>query len=134
MNTQTDSQPDANLIRSAFYGNAAFSGASGLLFLLAANPVSSFLGVTESMVIVIVGVVCLGYAALLFYNASRPVIEPAFALFTVFADSLWVLGSIVLLVAGWLPLTTEGKWAVAIAAMIVDAFAMLQFVGWRRIK
>ena len=39
MNTQTDSQPDANLIRSAFYGNAAFSGASGLLFLLAANPV-----------------------------------------------------------------------------------------------
>ena len=122
MNTQTDSQPDANLIRSAFYGNAAFSGASGLLFLLAANPVSSFLGVTESMVIVIVGVVCLGYAALLFYNASRPVIEPAFALFTVFADSLWVLGSIVLLVAGWLPLTAEGKWAVAIAAMIVDAF------------
>lgn len=134
MNTQINSQPNANLIRRAFYGNAAFSGVSGILFLLAANPVSSFLGVTEPMVIVIVGVVCIGYAALLFYNASRPVIEPTFALFTVFADSLWVLGSIVLLVAGWLPLTAEGKWAVAIVAMIVDAFAMLQFVGWRRIK
>jgi hypothetical protein len=134
MITQSHIQQDSNLIRYALYGNAAFSSVSGLVFLLAANPVSTFLGVNAPIEIALLGIGLMGYAALLFYNASRPMIDPSFALFAVIGDSLWVLASIVLLVTGWLPFTTEGKWAVAIVAMIVDAFATLQFVGWRRIK
>lgn len=134
MNTQINSQPTSSLIRRALYGDAAFSGVSGLVFLLAANPVSTFLGVNAPMVIAVIGVGIVGYSALLFYHASRPMIAPSFALFPITGNSLWVLGSIVLLVTGWIPFSAEGKWAVAVVAMIVDAFAMVQFVGWRRIK
>jgi hypothetical protein len=38
----------------------------------------------------------------------------------------------VILFTGWVPLTTEGKWAVGLVAVIVAIFAELQFLGSRR--
>jgi hypothetical protein len=43
-----------------------------------------------------------------------------------------VLASIILLVTGWIPFSVAGNWAVGIVAMIVDLFATLQFLGWRK--
>jgi hypothetical protein len=37
-----------------------------------------------------------------------------------------------LLLTNWVPFTVEGKWAVGIIAAIVDVFATLQFIEWRK--
>jgi uncharacterized protein YjeT (DUF2065 family) len=50
------------------------------------------------------------------------------------ADAVWVIVSLLLLLTDLVPFTTEGKWAMAIQAVVVAAFAMLQFIGAQRIK
>ena len=47
-------------------------------------------------------------------------------------DVLWVLGSVALIFSNQIPLTVAGKWAVALVADVVALFAVLQYVGVRR--
>ena len=119
-------------IRSILYANAIFSGVSGLLFVIASQPIARFLGVDIPLAVLLLGLGLVGYAALLYFNASRPEISRSFVLFAVVADSMWVLLSIILLLTNWIPFTAPGKWAIGIVAAIVDVFATLQFFEWRK--
>lgn len=121
-----------NFIRRILYGNAVFSGVSGLLFVFASNPIANFIGISTPLVILAIGIGLAGYAALIYTNASRAQISRSSVLLAIIADSTWVLLSIVLLVTGWVPFSVEGKWAVGIIAIIVDIFATLQFIEWRK--
>jgi len=131
MSTQVISRNNLS-IRHILNGNHIFSGLSGILFTLASQPVSTFLGIDARWIIFGLGLVLIGYSALLYFNAKRPTISRSFVLFAVIADSIWVAASILLLLTGWVPFSVEGKWAVGIVAMIVDAFATLQFIEWRK--
>lgn len=130
MNVQTihRSRP----IRSILYGNAIFSGLSGLLFIFASSPIAQFIGIETPFIILGIGIGLVGYAALIYVNASRTEISRSFVLTAIIADSTWVLLSIVLLLTGWVPLSAEGKWAIGIVAALVDVFATLQFIEWRK--
>lgn len=119
-------------IRRILLGNAIFSGVSGLFFTFASATIASFLGIDASIVILLIGIGLAGYALLIYQNASRREISKAFVLTAVIADSTWVLLSIILLLTNWVPFTVEGKWAVGIIATIVDIFATLQFLEWRK--
>jgi hypothetical protein len=67
------------------------------------------------------------------YSAAKAEnINRGFAQFAVYADLVWVLGSAILIFTSLVPFTTAGKWAIAIVADIVLVFAVLQFVGLRR--
>lgn len=122
----------SSAIRSILYGNAVFSGISGLLFIFASQPIARFLGVDTPLAFLLLGIGLVGYAALLYINASRTEISRSFVLFAVVADSVWVLLSIILLLTDWVPFSMAGKWAVGIVAVIVDVFATLQFFEWRK--
>jgi hypothetical protein len=50
----------------------------------------------------------------------------------IIADVAWVAGSVVLLLSGWVPLTTAGKWLVALLADAVGILAVIQYIGLRR--
>ena len=127
LNIQTD-QSNLHRILSA---NAMFSATSGLFFLLAAQPLAEFLSTTPQ-ILFLLAFVMFGYAALLAFNASRPVISQGFTLFTVIGDSSWVLLSILLLLTPWF--TSDAKWAIGITAICVDIFATLQFLEWRKMR
>ena len=120
------------VIRRILYGNALFSGVSGLLFIFASSPIAEFIGLNSSLAILIIGIGLAGYAALIYANASRAEISSSFVLFAVIGDSTWVLLSIVLLLTGWVTFSVEGKWAVGIIAAMVDVFATLQLIEWRK--
>jgi hypothetical protein len=122
----------STLIRPILYGNAIFSGVSGLLFIFASRPIARFIGIEIPLAILILGVGLVGYAALIYLNASRPEISRNFVLFAVICDSIWVLLSIVLLLTDWGPFSVPGKWAIGIVAAVVDVFATLQFFEWRK--
>jgi len=125
-------QTNFTLVRRVLFGNAIFSGVSGLLLTFASNPIARFLGVETPLVVLIIGIGLVGYATLLYTNASRAEISRSFVLTAVIADSVWVLLSVILLITGWVPFSVEGKWIVGIIAAIVDVFATLQFIEWRR--
>ncbi len=119
-------------LRRVLSGNAITSGLFGLLLLVDSGLIARFLGFDSPLALLVVGLVAVTYAALLAFNLSRPSLRRGFVLLTVIGDSAWVLLSVLLLVAGWVPLSLSAKWAIGLAAALVDVFATLQFLEWRK--
>ena len=133
MTTISSTQDKARLLRSALLGNSIFSLLSGLDFVLFSRPVATFLGLSSATVVLVMGVILIGYAYVIFRQGRIQLLNPSFAQFAIIADVLWVIGSAVLIFTDVAALTTAGKWAIAIIADVVLVFAVLQYVGLRRI-
>jgi hypothetical protein len=127
-------QQNDRLLRTALRGNGVFSIISGAAFILLAQGIAEFLGVSPDafILIALVGLGLLGYAAALLWYTGRADIPPSFAMGAVIADALWVIGSIALLIFDPFNFSTAGRWAVLIIADAVGVFAILQYVGLRR--
>ena len=134
MTTQTTSYfniEKKSFLQRAILGNAAFSGLSGLLLVLATNPIGQFLGLGNTLILTIVGIGLLLYLPFLLWLANQSPVPPWMAWVVIELDVLWVIGSLILIFTSLVPLTTGGKWAVAITADIVTVFAILQYFGLR---
>ena len=119
----------ARLLRLTLQANAWFSGLSGLLFVFAAMPISSFLGVGPPWTLAALGVGLVFYALWLVACVLGGPIESRCVRIAIALDAAWVIGSGVILATNVLPLTLPGKWAVGIVADLVATFAALQFYG-----
>lgn len=124
---------NSSLLRNTLFGNSAFSFLSGVAFLLFSRAIASFLVLSASWIVLALGVGLIVYGIEIFLAARAEPVNTGIARFAVYADLAWVLGSVVLIFANLLPLTTAGKWAIAIVADIVLVFAILQYVGLRRL-
>lgn len=122
----------STLLRHSLQGNAVFSCLSGVLFLVAAGPIASFLGMEVPWLIRMLGLSLSLYAVWLLIIARRPTLDRREVWIVIGLDATWVLGSALLLIADLAPLTLAGKWTVGIVADLVAAFALLQFYGLTR--
>ncbi|ALA56880.1 hypothetical protein [Nitrospira moscoviensis] len=123
MITSTD---PASLLRHSLRANAWFSGLSGLLFLLAAHPVATFLGLDAPWMVRALGPGLLVYALWLGFISRRSTPDCREVWSAIALDGVWVIGSALLLLGELLPLSTSGLWAIGIVADIVACFAVLQ--------
>lgn len=122
-----------NFLRTSLRGNAVFSGASGLLLIAAASPLSDLMGIRPPAALAGLGLALLIFAAGLLWAAFPAEIDRRLGLTAVALDLLWIAGSALLLLSGWLPLTTFGVWTIVIVADIVALFAIWQGYGlWRQ--
>jgi len=122
----------SSLLRRALIGNALFSTLSGLTILFAQAWVLRILGLSGDVNLLILGVGLIVFAAMLLINARKQQIKKSDAWAAVLMDLAWVAGSCVLVLL--IPFSTEGKWVVGLVAELVLLFAVLQFVGIRRIQ
>jgi hypothetical protein len=120
------------MLRKALLGNALFSTISGLIILFANKWVLGLLGFANSISLVILGAALIGYAAMLVINARKQKIKTSDAWMAVLMDLAWVVGSYVLVFS--LPFRATGKWIIAGVAEVVLLFAILQFLGLRRMQ
>ena len=120
------------LLKKALTGNAVFSVVSGLAILFANRWLVKFLGLPDKVSLAILGVSLLVYAAILWLNARRPTIKITDAWIAVIMDAVWVMGSYVLIFV--VPFSVGGKWVVALVAELVLAFAIVQWLGIRKIR
>ena len=125
----TQNNQGSNLLKNALRGNALFSGTSGLIALLAAQSLAAFTGIEPPIIFVVLGIVLILYAVDLWWIASRETINRRFAWAAIILDVLWVVGSIAILLFGWLPLTVAGSWTIALLAEVVAIFAVLQYIA-----
>jgi hypothetical protein len=130
MNPQYDQR--ACFLRKALLGNAFFSTLSGLTILFAQGWVLQILGLSSSVNLLILGVGLIVFAVTLVINARKQQVKKSDAWIAVLMDLAWVVGSYVLIFLA--PFSPKGKWVVGIVAELVLLFAMLQFVGIRRIQ
>jgi hypothetical protein len=121
-----------DLLKKALAGNAVFSVVSGVAILFANRWLVKFLGLPAKASLAIVGVSLVVYAVILWFNARRRKIRITDAWIAVIMDAVWVLGSSVLIFV--VPFSSGGKWVVALVAELVLAFAIVQWLGIRRIR
>jgi hypothetical protein len=125
-------QEPQSFLKKALTGNAVFSVVSGVAILFANRWLVRFLGLPDKASLAILGVSLIVYAVLLWLNARRPKIKITDAWAAVIMDTVWVVGSYVLIVV--IPFSVGGKWVIALVAELVMAFAILQWLGIRRIQ
>lgn len=130
--TQTMPRKD-NLLRDTLRANGIFSGVSGLVLVVGFAPLASFIGVPWAWTLIELGIGLMGYAFLLMQASRRAELDAREAMAFIVSDVAWVVLSIVLLLTNWIPFTNEGKWLIALLADVVSCFAVLQFIGARRI-
>jgi len=130
----TNHEANDQLLRTVLRLNALFSFVSGLAFLFAAGPMGQFIGVEALLALRILGISLLPFAAFVYWVTTSAAIRPSHARIIITLDVLWVIGSLILLLGSWLPLTTAGKWFVFLQADAVATFAILQTIGLRRLR
>jgi hypothetical protein len=120
---------DGLLVRSIRL-DALMSGSSGLLAAAGAPALDGVLGVSTAFLVVL-GIFLLGYAGSLLLLARGG--APALGAKAVIAgNALWVVTSVVTVVADWLTLTTAGTIVALAQAAAVALIAEAQWVGLRR--
>jgi hypothetical protein len=107
--------------------NATATAVTGAAMLAARGFLPPLFGLGSPMLLDLIAVFFLTYAAGLFYFAARPQVERPTLLAFAAADGAWVVGSVIALLMFWPQLTPIGRVLIIGVAVIVDAFAMLQF-------
>lgn len=130
----TSQNSDFRLLRRTLRGNGIFCGLSGATFIVGAAPITTFLGLSTPIILLVLGLVLLLTAVSLFRAAAPHSIDYRTGLLYAIIDSVWVVGSVILLLASWIPFTIEGKWAIGLVAVIVALFASLEFYGSLRAR
>ena len=127
-NTRSDSSA---FLRTVLKLDAVASGANGVVYLALGAALSSTLGLPTALLWP-VGAFLLAWTAGLWVLATRPAVSRPLAWVVVGANLLWAVDSVVLLAAGWYPVTVWGELVVAAQAVAVAGFAVLQYLGLRR--
>ena len=128
----TQGSGQATLLRRSLGANAGFSALSGVVLIAFHGPLDRFIGLGLPWLLIVLGAGLLGFAALIALNLRRTRISRTEAWLTVASDIAWVAGSAVILLGFPDLLDTGGKWLVALAAVGVADFALLQTLGLRR--
>jgi hypothetical protein len=107
--------------------NATATATTGLAMLAARGFLPPLFGLGSPMLLDLVAVFFLAYAGVLFFVAARPQVERSALLAFAVADGAWVVGSAAVLLLFWPQLTPIARVLIVGVAIIVDAFAMLQY-------
>ena len=130
MDRPSAASPLTDLARTLLL-NGAVDGLSGVFMLAAAGSIASFLGVGNPLIVEAVGAVLVLFGAAVFWlgleSTSRPLV-----LVVASINIIWVLDSIIVLLAGVPALSEGGRWAVGIVAVAVALFAAAQLYDLRR--
>ncbi len=129
---QTVQSGSPSLLRSALRWDGILSVVGGLVLLVEAGPLAPLLGINPPGILMATGVVMLLYAAWLLYTAAQQPISRRAALAVIIVNALLAVDCVILLLTGWLPLTTVGTWVVVAGAVADATFAELQYLGLRR--
>lgn len=122
---------DSQLLRFAMRADATLCAGVGLFVAMAADPLSRLSGLTPTAEW-IAGAALVAYGALL-YSAAR-LRDIRLVGLAVFAGNVaFTAAVVVVLAAGWLPLTGFGVTATVTFTAVTVGFAYLQYLGVRRL-
>lgn len=121
------------LLRRTLLADVVVTGSAGLLLALAAGPLGDLFNLPV-LLLRTAGVFLLPYTAFVAYVATRADIPHRGAWAIVGLNLLWAAASLLLLVTGWVDPSGIGIAFVVAQALIVAAFADIQYLGLRRSK
>jgi len=117
-----------NMLRFALKADAAVTGANAVAYLAGAPILADWLGLPTG-VLLAVGAFLAVYAALVYRLATRPTMPKAAVAAVVAANVLWAADSLLALALDWFSPTVAGQIVIAVQAVGVAAFAVVQRVA-----
>lgn len=127
------SQP-RTLLQKILLVDSLSSGAAGIAFVVASGPIAAFMGVANPLALVIIGALFVVFAAAVYYTATREPINRRAAWLVFELNVAYIVGSALILLIDAFGLSTEGRWMVLILADLVTVFAIIEFIGLRRLR
>jgi hypothetical protein len=118
-------------LRYALLADAVASGATGLLMIAGAGLLEGLLGLPTALTRE-AGLVLVPYVAFVAWVGTRAAISRPAVQAIIVMNALWVVGSVLVLVGGFVAPTVLGYAFVIAQAVVVGVFAELQFIGLRR--
>lgn len=119
------------LLRWALIADAVATGATGLLLLLLAAPLSELLRVPAPL-LGWIGVVLVPYGAVIAWLGMRPSLSRRVVVTVIAANVLWTVDSVIFAFSGWVDPSAFGYAFILFQAVVVAGFAELQWMGLRR--
>jgi hypothetical protein len=119
------------LLRFALRLDAVASATVGVLTLIGANPVSSWVGAPGAAVVV-VGAFMLVYGAAIGWLSTYRRLDIRLVWAVIVGNLVWVVGSVLLTTSDWLSPATLGLVLLLGQALAVAVFAQLQYLGLRQ--
>lgn len=118
-------------LRRVLLVDAATCVLTGALLVFGAGALSPLFGLPE-MLLREAGIALFPIAAFIAFTATRSAISPGMVWLVIAGNALWVIGSIGLLLSGWVAPTVLGQAFVLVQAVAVAVLAELEYFGLRR--
>ena len=125
---------DNNLLMRTLRMNAAFSGFSALMILVAGNWVAAQLGLDSAVPVYVTAVLLLGFALQLWQIVRTRKFQVWEIVAIISGDMAWVIGSVVLVALFYSSLTAAGLLLVDMVAVAILFFAIQQYRGLRALR
>ncbi|MEQ8303037.1 MAG: SRPBCC family protein [Cyclobacteriaceae bacterium] len=113
-----------NQLQKSLLVNALFSGISGIALVAINRPIANLFGISNTSVFWIIGVALVSFSVTIIYQIQRQNLIGVLAI--ILQDYLWVLGSMVLLVAQPFEILRTGNVIIAVIALVVFLMAINQ--------
>jgi hypothetical protein len=111
--------------------NAASSGATGILLIMFSDKTKELFDASIAWPFFEVGIFLIAFASIVFYvSNSKPITQLGIRI-VLTLDSLWVAGSLVLIVIDPFNISFVGNALIGAVALWVALMVYLQFTGWR---
>ncbi len=120
-------------LRRALQADAAICLISGAVLSAGAGALAGPLGIPSALLLPL-GLALLPWGSFIWYVASRPEISRRAVWAIIILNALYMIDSLVVLAAGWLPLTAAGWWFWLAQGLAGGAVAELQYLGLRRAR
>jgi hypothetical protein len=121
-----------SMLQNVMQINALFSDIFAFILIFFSKSVATYIGLAQSTWLIYIGIGLGAWAIILFRESIKSIVNPIFAKLAIIGDLLWVVGSILVITMELVPLTTPGKWGIAIIGDFVLGFAVGQYFGLRK--
>lgn len=118
-------------LRRVLLVDAATCVLTGALLALGADALSPLFGLPEALLRE-AGIVLFPIAAFIAFTGTRSALSARMVWLVIAGNALWVVGSIGLLLSGWVAPTAVGQVFVLVQALAVAVLAELEYFGLRR--
>lgn len=129
--TNPDGETEMNLIRLALVADAAATAATGALLAIGGSLLADLTGLPATATLPL-GLFLVAYAAFVGWAGMQRETPRGAVMLIVLINAAWVVGSVIVLLAGTFPLTLLGVAFVIAQAVAVAALAALQWIGLGR--
>jgi hypothetical protein len=125
-------RPTTTFLRWALIADAIATGATGLAMFVLAGPLDDLLQVPAG-ILAPIGLALVPYAAAVAYLGTRESLPRRAVWAVIGCNVVWAVDSVIFAFSGWVEPSALGYAFILAQALIVVAFAELQYVGLKRV-